>query len=1041
MSTGLVDQSRQVASENQNTDYFKVNQQFSNIIEMMKMKKTMSVLSYNLILHDLMNPGNAFKDLSPEVKKLSQKDRSEVIGLYKEKLLTRSVLTPVDSGKYGLYELVVSMGYDEINLNKKLSVYRIDNSDFINVEYLSANPLLSAFVVNTLSEEFINSYSTNVSSNQNKSISVLDSLVKKKEAAMNAKNSELKNYKINNGVLNLDKQSEIIYKQITDYEERKSQALREIQSNMGAIADLNRKLNGKDKSYLGSAPVAENTAIVSLNNQLKTASNHYVDNGFKPSDKKKIDSLQALLAVQMNKVSDNYVNDPGASKQSLIQQKNTMEIAVSMAQSSLKSIDGELNQLKAKYNTMVPFDAGVQNYERDADVATKEYMDALNRFNQTNVEKSIGLKLQIAQIGLPGPPEPSKKIIYMALSDYVLFKDLMRSLRFEISKMLQLDAGSKILGITSIKPGEGKTFLTSTLAYAFAMTGKKVLLIGDDYTNRETSDSKALITSQYFENFLQKKEIKTEDLITFLNKNSSSKSLLEIQNSTALKAGFDYLKDKFDLILIDVDSLRSVNKAKEWLSFTDHSLAVFEAGQSINDSDKEFLTYIRKQDGFIGWVLNKVKVKELRVIMKPATFTCKGITMKVWSQENRNYALAFAGIAFSALVAFFAFHFGVIVPILFTVSFLGVIYLMITVRELKFAYYGMFFYCFMVIFLYREISSSVPFGTGVEVFILIAWISVLFNPNRIRWKLLNNDLVYLALFWFFLSVIELVNPAGASARGWLQEIRSSALYFIFITPLGDAGQFGASQAHICLIAAVLALGPFLWWKRMLLAIAAVILLYGMLISGTRGALFALIVGGFFALFLSKNFKVLFFGGLVAVMCLGVLKYTTIGNGNYQIYRLRTALDPQDPSLNVRFTNQLILRDYLSTRPFGGGLGVIGTWGKEYNKDKFLSTIEPDSYWVKVWVMYGIVGFVIWFGMIMYIIGKCCGIVWKIRDVKLKVKLIALTSGTVGVFFCSYGNEVMNTMPTALILYMSWTFIYLGPLFDKKEPAVTVENQS
>eukprot|EP01132_Coremiostelium_polycephalum_P012402 gene12402-15148_t len=535
MSTGLVDQSRQVASENQNTDYFKVNQQFSNIIEMMKMKKTMSVLSYNLILHDLMNPGNAFKDLSPEVKKLSQKDRSEVIGLYKEKLLTRSVLTPVDSGKYGLYELVVSMGYDEINLNKKLSVYRIDNSDFINVEYLSANPLLSAFVVNTLSEEFINSYSTNVSSNQNKSISVLDSLVKKKEAAMNAKNSELKNYKINNGVLNLDKQSEIIYKQITDYEERKSQALREIQSNMGAIADLNRKLNGKDKSYLGSAPVAENTAIVSLNNQLKTASNHYVDNGFKPSDKKKIDSLQALLAVQMNKVSDNYVNDPGASKQSLIQQKNTMEIAVSMAQSSLKSIDGELNQLKAKYNTMVPFDAGVQNYERDADVATKEYMDALNRFNQTNVEKSIGLKLQIAQIGLPGPPEPSKKIIYMALSgiaslsfcllvvvsvflldhtinnskqlaalkigqvigninlinekdkdprviwsnsdeitDYVLFKDLMRSLRFEISKMLQLDAGSKILGITSIKPGEGKTFLTSTLAYAFAMTGKKV---------------------------------------------------------------------------------------------------------------------------------------------------------------------------------------------------------------------------------------------------------------------------------------------------------------------------------------------------------------------------------------------------------------------------------------------------------------------------------------------------------------------------------------------------------------------------------------
>ncbi|RZL39851.1 MAG: O-antigen ligase domain-containing protein, partial [Pedobacter sp.] len=247
----------------------------------------------------------------------------------------------------------------------------------------------------------------------------------------------------------------------------------------------------------------------------------------------------------------------------------------------------------------------------------------------------------------------------------------------------------------------------------------------------------------------------------------------------------------------------------------------------------------------------------------------------------------------------------------------------------------------------------------------------------------------------------------------------------------DAGQFGASQAHISLMAFIMALGPFKWWKRLLLIIASFILLYGMLISGTRGALFALIVGGFVAIFLSKNFKVLIFGSLLAIACLGVLKFTNIGDNNYQIYRLRTALDPKDASLNVRFINQQILRDYLSDMPFGGGLGVIGTWGHEYNKDKFLSTIEPDSYWVKVWVMYGIVGFIVWFCLMMYIIGKCCGIVWKIKDDGLRVKLIALTSGSVGVFFCSYGNEVMNTMPTALILYMSWVFVYRGPAFDKE----------
>nr|WP_245723785.1 AAA family ATPase [Pedobacter steynii] len=673
MSTGLVDQSRQVASENQNTDFFKVSQQFSNIMEMMKMKKTMSSLSYSLILHDLLNPSDAFKQYSEDIKKLSAADRQNVISLFSEKMLKKEVITTIDSGKYKLYDLLFSMGYDEISINKKLSIYRIDNSDFINVEYTSENPLLSSFVVNTLSGEFINTYSASVSSNQNKSISVLDSLVKKKEVSMNAKNSELKNYKINNGVLNLDKQSEIIYKQITDYEERKSQALREIQSNQGAIANLNRKLSGTDQSYLGGGLVKENSNIVALNNQIKIASNRYIDNGFKESDQRKVDSLQTLLTRQMQKSSDNNITDPVATKQSLIQQKNSMEIAVSLAQNSLRSIDAELSQLKAKYNTMVPFDAGVQNFERDADVATKEYMDALNRYNQSNVEKSIGLKLQIAQMGLPGPPEPSKKLIYMALSgissfsfcllvifsiflldhtvnnakqlaglnigkvlgninfihekdkdprviwgdndqitDFIVFKDLMRSLRFEISKTLDLDSGTKILGVTSVKSGEGKTFFTSALAYAFAMTGKKILLIGDDYTSRPPAENeKGLMTSQYFENFLVKKEIKTEDLITFLNKSSSSNSLLEIQSSNVLKAGFEYLKEKFDLILIDVDSLRSINKAKEWLSFTDYSIAIFEAGSEIDDNDKEFVNYIRNHEGFSGWVLNKVKIKEL----------------------------------------------------------------------------------------------------------------------------------------------------------------------------------------------------------------------------------------------------------------------------------------------------------------------------------------------------------------------------------------------------------------------------------------------
>ncbi len=248
---------------------------------------------------------------------------------------------------------------------------------------------------------------------------------------------------------------------------------------------------------------------------------------------------------------------------------------------------------------------------------------------------------------------------------------------------------------------------------------------------------------------------------------------------------------------------------------------------------------------------------------------------------------------------------------------------------------------------------------------------------------------------------------------------------------GDAGQFGASQAHISLVCFILALGPFSVWKRLIVALAGLLLLNGMLISGTRGAIFVLFTGSFTYLFLSKKLKILVIGSAIAVGVLFFLKYTSVGHASESIVRLRTSLDPNDPSLQVRFKNQEILSDYLASRPFGGGVGVIGAWGEKYNPEKFLSTVAPDSYFVKVWAMYGIVGFIIWFGIVMYITGKCCGIVWNIRDDKLRQILMALTCGTVGIIFASYGNEVINQMPSSVIVYLSWVFIFLGPKFDRQ----------
>ena len=671
LSTGLLDPSRQVAPDVPSYSgpdlLIKINQQFTNIMDIMTMPKNMSVLSYRLILHDLKNPDKPFKTRSDDMIQLSEADRIEAIRLFEERLIKKQVLTPLDNYHIKLYNLVKSMAYDAEALSRKLTISHDDNSDFITVEFTSTNTLLSVFVVNTLSNDFINNYSYDLISNKNKSILVLDSLLQKKEVVMNQKNQELKAYKIQNRVLNLDKQSQIIYQQIIDNENKKSQALIDLQALQAALTNVNTSLMSRSQDkYLGAEVSSENQTIVSLKNKLLKANDDYIDGGFKASGKKKVDSLQQLLNVQLANSSDNYVSDPLIAKQSLIQRRISLSIDLDKTKASIKDIDNELTKLNGRFTAMVPFDAGVQKFERDADVATKEYLDILNRYNQTNLDKNIGLRLQLEQEGVPSGPERSKKMLYMALAavaslaicfsllfiifsfdfsindvkklksvtkgtvlgklnyiksthrnvdniwnngdiykDFILYKSLLTSVRFEINKILVED-NAKVLGITSLRSEDNKVFSAAGLAYAFARLGKQVLVIGNDEMATELQKLNFTI-NQSFKSLFTGENIQKHSHITFLNNELGDLSLLENQDKAKVSEIFNNLKNEFDLIIVYLDGLNSGADTKEWLLFTDKYIATFMAGKTINSADKDAIQLLKDDDKFIGWLMNGVR--------------------------------------------------------------------------------------------------------------------------------------------------------------------------------------------------------------------------------------------------------------------------------------------------------------------------------------------------------------------------------------------------------------------------------------------------
>lgn len=153
-------------------------------------------------------------------------------------------------------------------------------------------------------------------------------------------------------------------------------------------------------------------------------------------------------------------------------------------------------------------------------------------------------------------------------------------------------------------------------------------------------------------------------------------------------------------------------------------------------------------------------------------------------------------------------------------------------------------------------------------------------------------------------------------------------------------------------------------------IVAFIATYTLFLTGTRGAIIVPLAGLALYTIISKQAKTMVAGGLMLISVYIFFAFTMIGQNNSMIRRMRTAFSPsKDASLNVRKENQRKLGEYLKYRPFGEGLGLSGDGlGVKVSK-RFTTSIPTDSWYVKIWVETGVIGLVLYMGMILITIGR------------------------------------------------------------------------
>jgi len=668
IATGIVDKTQQVLNDNTSAaaQESEISQDFDNLIEILRSKKMLDQVSYQLMIHDLTS-STPFRKPCKLLLEMNQGAREHALAVYTDYYNNRKELSLYNPDQNGLHNLLVCMKYDDESLQKSLSIYRAATSDFINVDFTAENPQLCAFVVNSLTHEFITYYNFVVKDNQRKAISFLGNLVQAKKDTLDSKINQLKNYKIQNRILSIPEQSSALYSQIANFETHLVDAQRDAIANKAAIDNIDSKFKPGDRKYLESMNVAVSQNIVNLTDQLNMLNQQYIQSNLNDMYKASIDSLQHLVNEKILESSDKYLTSPLASQQNLVNERLTLEVAYELAKNSIGSLQEGLVRLNNQLNAIVPHEAVVQQDESAIDVAQKEYLDILNKYNQTSLDANYTAELKQLETAMPGIAEPSKKMLLVILSGIISFvfcllvffllyffddtiktpaelanrtgkpvlgylnllststidlrrvwtdqrpdaetyqfRNLLQSIRFEVdSEMIN----SKVLLINSLSNGEGKTFLTTNLAYAYSLVNKKVLLIDGNFHNPAITRSvkSKIFVEDYITGAIPGFASQSSYKITVLSNKGGDGSLYEISGENIIKEKFERLRSVFDIIIIEASSLSTLNKSKEWNRFADKILTVFEANKKIKDSQMVQVDYMKNLDGkFIGWVLNVV---------------------------------------------------------------------------------------------------------------------------------------------------------------------------------------------------------------------------------------------------------------------------------------------------------------------------------------------------------------------------------------------------------------------------------------------------
>jgi succinoglycan biosynthesis transport protein ExoP len=412
---------------------------FNDAVVNMTSPTVVSMMTYKLILHDLQS-GRPYKALSAQQMNSDEYksiDKQAAINLFQDKWDHLTPLTSFLPEEKKLLKFLELYGYDYKTICKTLEVNRVQNTDYIGIDYKSINPELSAFVVNEIYDEFLRYYTANRSQNIGTAIDTLRVLMDKKKQILDNKNDSLRSL----GLVDLPLTSSGTMDQLGIMNTKLEDDKDRVNRNKYTLQAINNRLTTMGSSSTSGATITGAQATPDIDElqearrQMNEAYASYQAGGFTDQTLlaryNQLRSRYNVLAAQRPAEAAGTASAPGAtintlSREELVGRMSDLEVEQQADNDEINNLQIKIASLQGNLYATTSKSAVAQSALKDADQANKDYLAAKQRYyDAMDISSSSISNFRQIQPGQPAiEPEPSKRLLIIGgagMSTFIIF--------------------------------------------------------------------------------------------------------------------------------------------------------------------------------------------------------------------------------------------------------------------------------------------------------------------------------------------------------------------------------------------------------------------------------------------------------------------------------------------------------------------------------------------------------------------------------------------------------------------------------------------